>query len=84
MSLRDQIISANEANCAVVSRDYAALLRRHGPSFLVFRGGRVISTHTTEAEARERGRSSFADRLYSIHELTDKPRRVGALTAAFG
>ena len=76
---RHKIEEQTWANAAVVRAKADDLLKAHGSGthFVLARAGQVLDVYRTKIDAFAAGRMRFSDHLFSVHEVTDAPRRVG-------
>lgn len=66
-----------ERNYDVFQRSLRAYLETQRDRFALMRGGQVLGFFDTPDHADMTGAARFADRIYSIQQVTDEPVQLG-------
>jgi hypothetical protein len=71
-----------DRNYAVFETALGNWLAGHRGQFALMRHGELVAFHPTQADALASGRAAFADRLFSVQEVTDRPVDLGFFSHA--
>jgi hypothetical protein len=82
MASRDDIRREMRSNAKALEAERSELVRVHPNAFVLMRGGKVRGIYPSLEEAEAAGLKQFPNRLFSLHELSTRPRRVGGLARA--
>jgi hypothetical protein len=55
------------------------LVQEHPDAFVLMHGGKVRGIYASLADAEAAALKRYPNRLFSLHELSTRPRRVGGL-----
>lgn len=73
----DRLASEVDCNYDAFVRRLPDLLREHASEFVLLRATEPQGFFASESEALHAGRHRFADGLYSVQEVTDRPVDLG-------
>jgi hypothetical protein len=82
MASRDEIRREMQSNAEALKATRAALVRKHPNTFVLMHDRKVRGIFPSLEEAEAAGQAQYPNLLFSLHELTTHPRRVGSLTRA--
>lgn len=79
MTTQSQIEEQKRINSAFIIASTADILAQSGGAtvFVLVRSAQIAGRFETKALALAAGRKEYPDNLFSVHEVTAKPRRVG-------
>lgn len=69
-------------NFDVFAQQLPALMPSHEGEYVLMRNGAMISFHPTASAAVAAGRAEYADGIFSIQEVTDRPIDLGFFSHA--
>jgi hypothetical protein len=82
MANRDELLHEMRANAEALKAKRSELVSAHPNAFALMHGGEVLGVFPSLEEAEAAGLKLYPNRLFSLHELTTRPRRVGGLARA--
>jgi hypothetical protein len=58
------------------------IMPKHAGEYVLMKNGRMVSFHSSADAALSAGRATYADGIYSIQEVTDRPIDLGFFSHA--